>query len=42
MKRVQRVVDGGALGATVGLTSNRPADPADAVHALMDDAFCDR
>lgn len=31
----------GRRQATVGLTSNRPADPADAVHALLDDAFCD-
>ncbi|MFE6027919.1 serine hydrolase domain-containing protein [Streptomyces niveus] len=32
----------GRRQATVGLTSNRPADPADAVHALLDDAFCDQ
>lgn len=29
----------GRRQATVGLTSKRPADPADAVHALLDDAF---
>ncbi|MEV8334220.1 hypothetical protein [Streptomyces niveus] len=32
----------GRRQATVGLTSKRPADPADAVHALLDDAFCDQ
>ncbi|MFC8825635.1 serine hydrolase domain-containing protein [Streptomyces sp. NPDC057137] len=31
----------GRRQATVGLTSDRPADPADAVHALLDEAFCD-
>lgn len=31
----------GRRQATVGLTSNRPAEPSDAVHAFLDDAFCD-
>ncbi|MET9553362.1 serine hydrolase domain-containing protein [Streptomyces sp. NPDC006645] len=33
--------DDGRRQATIGLTSNRPADPTPAVHALLDDVFCD-
>ncbi|MFI6694483.1 hypothetical protein ACIBLA_22515 [Streptomyces sp. NPDC050433] len=30
----------GSRQVAVGVTPNRPADPADAVHALLDAAFC--